>query len=112
MILISAGPAGSRPIVVFQLIYFGERRPGGSVEVGELARRGREFVEMVKAWDGEGCLLDDVRERNYSEMGENVKHLIGGVRESISSWRPWISDLNLRTQRDANGSYAPILFLR
>lgn len=37
---------------------------------------------MIKAWDGEGCVLDDVRERNYLEISEGVKHLIGGIRKS------------------------------
>lgn len=74
--LLSAGPKDKDPIVVIQVCYFGQQNQRS---------KGKELVDLIRSWDGGVCVLDDVAERDYDELGKSVEKLIGGVRKSLFS---------------------------
>ena len=52
------------------LIYIGYTGP---------RERGQEYLDMIRAWDGEGCLLNDVSTKKFVGQQESVERMLKGI---------------------------------
>jgi hypothetical protein len=73
-VLLTAGPADQDSLVVLQMCYVGARA------------QGQEILQMLAAWDGEPCLLNEVDEKAFLAQQDSVAQVLRGMSPPLF-WR-------------------------
>lgn len=69
-VLLTAGPADKDSLVVIQFCYLGPKEDGIA------------YLQAIASWDGERCLLNEVKEKSFLFQQDSIAQILRGKGRS------------------------------